>query len=223
MDHTAIFTSIYDREYWGSNGDPSYKGSSGAGSSPEFNRDYVPWLRRFLQDHNIRSVVDIGAGDFRCGPAIYDGLDIDYRGFDVVSDVVAATRLRHPTRSFAVMDCYAERARLPPADLCILKDVLQHWSTAEIYEFLDYAVSSKRFKTIMICNCSKQKKDNKDIRTGFQRQLSAAFFPLKRYGATPVFHYETKEVSFIHPVDASIEPENRDRGRIQEPIQQVPI
>jgi len=195
--HTAIFTSIYDREYWGSNGDPAYRGSSGTGSSPEFNEEYVVWLREFLQSHRIRSVVDIGSGDFRCGPAIYGGLDIDYRGFDVVADVVAATRWKHPSMSFETLDCFAERSRLPPADLCILKDVLQHWSTDEIYEFLDDIVASKRYSYILICNCSKQKKNNKDIRTGFQRQLSASLYPLKRYGATPVFTYKTKEVSQI--------------------------
>ena len=198
--HTAIFTSIYDREYWGSNGDPAYRGSSGTGSSPEFNEEYVVWLREFLQSRRIRSVVDIGSGDFRCGPAIYGGLDIDYKGFDVVADVVAATRLKHPSMSFETLDCFAERNCLPPADLCILKDVLQHWSTDEIYEFLDDIVASKRYSYILICNCSKQKKNNKDIRTGLQRQLSAALLPLKRYAAVPVFTYKTKEVSIISKI-----------------------
>jgi hypothetical protein len=75
--------------------------------------------------------------------------------------------------------------------------VLQHWTTAEIYEFMDFLVASKLYKIILIVNCSRQKKDNKDIRTGYQRQLSADYLPLRRYGAKKLFAYETKEVSVI--------------------------
>jgi hypothetical protein len=195
MDHTQIFTDIYEREYWGSNM-MSYRGSSGSGSSVEFNRDYISWLRGFLQEYGYRSVVDIGCGDFRCGPAIYDGLAVDYTGFDVYEPMLESLRAQHPSRRFYVQDCFRDR-RLPRADLCIMKDVLQHWTTAEIYDFMDFLVASKLYKTILIVNCSRQKKDNKDIRTGRQRQLSADYLPLKHYGAKKVFAYETKEVSLV--------------------------
>lgn len=192
LKHTQIFTGIYEREYWGSN-NQTYKGSSGSGSSVEFNREYIPWLRNFIQEHRIQSVVDIGCGDFRCGPAIYDGLDVTYTGFDVYEPMIQSLQqYSTPTRQFRVQDCFANRA-LPQADMCILKDVLQHWTTAEIYDFMDFLTT--QYKTILICNCSRQKKNNKDIKTGKHRQLSSAFLPLKHYGARPVFTYETKEVS----------------------------
>lgn len=173
-----------------------YRGSSGTGSSVEFNREYIRWLRSFIQEHRIQSVVDLGCGDFRCGPAIYDGLDIDYTGLDVYEPMLESLRAQHPFSRFITQDFFASR-NLPRGDLCIMKDVLQHWTTTEIYDFMDFLVTSKLYKTILIVNCSRQKKDNKDIRTGRQRQLSADYLPLRHYGAKKVFNYETKEVSLV--------------------------
>lgn len=192
MTHTQVFTDIYKREYWGSNSHPLYRGSSGSGSSIDYNGPYISWLRDFLITNQIRSVVDVGCGDFRCGPAIYDGLDINYVGYDVYADLITANQREFDYR-FEQRDCFVDREL--SGDLCILKDVLQHWSTDEIYDFLDSIVG--RFRYILICNCSKQKRNNKTIRTGLHRQLSADFLPLKRYSAKKLFLYDTKEVSVI--------------------------
>jgi hypothetical protein len=192
MTHEQIFTDIYRREYWGSNAHPLYRGSSGSGSSIDFNRPYIDWLRSFLIEHKIRTVVDVGCGDFRCGPAIYNGLDIDYVGYDVYADLIAANQ-RDFAYHFEKRDCFVDRDLT--GDLCILKDVLQHWSTAEIYDFLNSLVG--RFRFIVICNCSRQKRNNKTIRAGLHRQLSADFLPLRYYLAKKVLNYETKEVSVI--------------------------
>ena len=174
----------------------SYRGSSGSGSSVEFNRDYIPWLRGFFKEYGVHSVVDIGCGDFRCGPAIYDGLDIEYTGLDVYEPMLETLRAQHPSRRFITQDCFTNR-NLPSADICIMKDILQHWTTAEIYNFIDFLVASKLYKIILIVNCSRQKKNNKDIRTGRHRQLSADYLPLRHYDAKKVFMYETKEVSLV--------------------------
>lgn len=198
MSHTEIFTDIYEREYWGQNLHPAYRGSSGSGSAEAYNEAYIAWVRDFFQTKNIESVVDVGCGDFRCGPATYNGLNISYVGLDVYEPMIAANSIEYPTKSFRVLDCYTNRSEIPAADLCILKDVLQHWSNEEVYNFLDEITASKKFKYILICNCSRQKRI-KDTRTGHQRQLSADFFPLKKYNPTKVFTYDTKEVSLIEP------------------------
>jgi len=82
-------------------------------------------------------------------------------------------------------------------DICILKDVIQHWSLNEIYLFLDYLTESKKFKYILLVNCCNQKKDNPYCWTGNFRHLSCNFFPLKKYNAIKIDNYNTKEVSII--------------------------
>lgn len=82
-------------------------------------------------------------------------------------------------------------------DVCILKDVLQHWSLDNIYNFLDYLVENKKFKYILICNCCSQTQDNTNIEDGNWRYLSCHYFPLKKYNPRKLYNYDTKEVCVI--------------------------
>jgi hypothetical protein len=79
-----IFTSIYENCMWGNNNNNEYKGSSGGGSDVYLNKDtYVLFLKNFINTNSIKTVVDLGCGDFRCGKLIYDDLNVLYSGYDV--------------------------------------------------------------------------------------------------------------------------------------------
>ena len=66
------FTNIYETNAWGNNQNVEYSGSSGDGSLIEYNKDtYVPFLKKFITDNNIKTIVDLGCGDFQCGKLIY--------------------------------------------------------------------------------------------------------------------------------------------------------
>ena len=84
-----IFSSIYKNCLWGSNGNSNYQGSSGDGSSPEYNIDYIDFIKKFIDDNNIKSVSDGGCGDWRLGSSLYYDLDIEYNGYDVYSELIA--------------------------------------------------------------------------------------------------------------------------------------
>ena len=197
------FTSIYENFVWGNNNIDGYNGSSGGGSSVSFNKDtYIPFLKKFiLQNNNIKKVVDLGCGDFRCGELIYNDLDINYLGYDAYQKVVDYNNKRYidsDKYSFKHLDFFNYKEELESADMCILKDVIQHWKTEHIYSFLDYLVSSKKFKYIVIVNCCHQTKDDDDIyENGGWRGLSCDFFPLKKYNPQKLYNYQSKEVSII--------------------------
>lgn len=94
---------------------------------------------------------------------------------------------------------------MPPyknrADMMILKDVLQHWSNADIVSFLDK--NATRFKYTLITNTQSQSFDNEDIETGQTRGLSAKFEPLKKYNPEILAVIQTtirSEVSLISNV-----------------------
>ena len=78
------FTNIYENNIWGGiNKNNEYNGNSGGGSDINFNIDtYVPVLKHFILNNNVKSVVDLGCGDFKCGKLIYDDLDIKYIGLN---------------------------------------------------------------------------------------------------------------------------------------------
>lgn len=195
-----IFTQIYENKVWGDNGNLEYSGSSGGGSEIDYNKDtYVVLLRKIIMNNNIKNIVDLGCGDFKCGKLIYDDLDITYTGYDAYNKIIEYNSKHHSSTkyTFIHLDFSKEIKNLVSGDMCILKDVLQHWSTDNIYKFLDELVESKKFKYILICNCCHQRKDNIDIQDGQTRPLSSNYFPLKKYNPKILYYYNTKEVSVI--------------------------
>lgn len=199
------FTNVYESKLWGNNNVAEYSGSSGGGSTLNYNKDtYVPFLKKFINDNNIKNIVDLGCGDFICGKIIYDDLDILYTGYDTYKKVVDYNSKTHslPKYSFIHLDFYNNKENIISGDLCILKDVIQHWSLDNIYTFLDYLVEHKKFKYILICNCCNQTRDNTDITNGKFRPLNCKYFPLKKYNPTELYYYASKEVSVIETKSA---------------------
>jgi hypothetical protein len=196
----SYFTNVYEKGAWGDNQNTEYKGSSGGGSDIEYNKDtYVPFLKDFIRQNRIHTVVDLGCGDFRCGTLIYDDLDIEYIGYDTYKKVVEYNSKQYPLPkySFHHLDFYAQKERIQGGDLCILKDVLQHWKMDEIYTFLDYLVDKRLFKYILLCNCSNQSIDNPE-NEGRSTPLSVHFLPLKKYYPVKLYTFYSKEVSVIN-------------------------
>jgi hypothetical protein len=195
-----VFTDIYENNLWGNDYNDYYKGSSGGGSEINYNKDtYIPLLRNFIIENNIQTVVDLGCGDFKCGKMIYDDLDIYYTGYDAYKKMIDfhLTQYSLPKYNFINLDVCNKKEYIINGDLCILKDVMQHWSLRNIYEFLDYVVYNKKFKYILITNCCNQESDNIDINNGGFRKLSCNFLPLKKYNAKKLYNYDSKEVSVI--------------------------
>ena len=195
-----IFTNIYENNIWGNNNNDEYNGCSGGGSAIDYNKDnYIPFLKKFIADNNIKKIVDLGCGDFLCGKIIYDDLDILYSGYDTYKKIIDynSKKCTQPKYSFIYLDFYNNKESIVNGDMCILKDVIQHWSLDHIYKFLDYLVESKKFKYILICNCCNQTQDNTDIQNGDCRPLSCEYLPLKKYNPKKLYNYQSKEVSVI--------------------------
>jgi hypothetical protein len=198
--HITIFTDIYENCVWGNNCEIEYNGTSGLGSEINYNKDYIFFLKKFIRENNISKITDLGCGDFKCGKSIYDDLEnISYLGYDAYDKIVNNNNNLYDKNKykFIHLDFYNERYKIEESELCIIKDVLQHWKLNEIYIFLDYLLNTKKFKYILICNCCDQTKDNTEIITGDFRPLSCNFFPLKRYKPIKLYNYNSKEISLI--------------------------
>lgn len=207
VDDISVFTDIYENKIWGDNGNPEYKGTSGTGSTLEFTTlHYIPFVRNFIRSNEIATIVDLGCGDFKCGEALYQDLDIEYIGVDAYEKVIQHHQKKYgsmdpPRFQFHHLNFRIHISDLPEADLCIIKDVLQHWNILQIYMFLDELVQCGKFKYIMICNCCCQEKDNQDIAPGEWRGLTVDMYPLKKYNPTKVSCVERKEISIISSFD----------------------
>lgn len=127
------FATVYAEGDWGADGGLRF--CSGYGSRPENFAPYAAFVSDYIRRHGIRRVLDIGCGDFRVGRAV-DLHGAEYLGVDIVSALVAhnTRQFGSDTVRFARLDAGIDP--LPAADLCLVKQVLQHWSDADILSFL---------------------------------------------------------------------------------------
>lgn len=145
-DIENAFTQVYESAGWAANSEG--QGCSGPGSNLENTRLYRVFLQAFLQDHNIRSVVDVGCGDWEFSQTI-DWKGINYTGFDVVKYVIESNRKRFGSDHIQFVHGDATSMNLPKADLLICKEVLQHLSTEDVQRFLKQL---PKFKYCLLTN-----------------------------------------------------------------------
>jgi SAM-dependent methyltransferase len=126
------FGNIYRTSEWES------RSRSGPGSLPELNAVYLEKLKEVIRDHKIQSVVDIGCGDWTLYQDEFQWQDMNtrYLGVDVVPELVEKLNATYGRGNVEFRCLDVNGSELPSADLYILKDVLQHWPTDRVLEFL---------------------------------------------------------------------------------------
>jgi SAM-dependent methyltransferase len=127
------FRNIYRTKAWGDNGT---RFCSGAGSGGPASEQYCAFVTKFIRDHQVQSVVDLGCGDFAVGKHIVEASGVRYTGIDVVPELIEhhKSTVHDPRVNFRCADITNEA--LPAADLCLVRQVLQHLSNDEIMKVL---------------------------------------------------------------------------------------
>lgn len=200
MDATSLFSGIYSEDRW--------NGGSGPGSTPAFCQPVAEFLAAYIRDNRIRSLVDLGCGDFQWMPTVLAETGVTYCGLDVVPAVIARHRAAWPGRRFDVVDVSAAPAgEIPAADLYWSKDVLQHWPSQVVADFLDRFFAAKPEAHLLVCNCAGQPAGGRvlDDRWHFA-PLDATQSPLADFGPELVFAWGGKHVYRLHQRSASALP-----------------
>mmetsp|Transcript_84116 Transcript_84116/g.139178 ORF Transcript_84116/g.139178 Transcript_84116/m.139178 type:complete len:283 (+) Transcript_84116:70-918(+) len=199
MSVEEAFTKIYRTDAWG-------KGS-GAGSVPVHCLKWIEFVRRFVREHKVESVVDLGCGDWQFSPYIYHDLAVKYTGYDVVKHVIEDNRKNWGDHGYVFE--HLEFSTLVPqirdAELYIIKDVLQHWSSARVTAFLRQLLGTKsRLRHVLLCNCAEPEDwPEDDICDGGWRPLFASRHPLNQFSPEVLLHFPSlpnkKEVCVLRP------------------------
>ena len=128
------FSAIYESHAWGSRPDRPF--CSGNGSVREDAvGPYCEMIRAVIEGNNIKRMVDLGCGDFGVGSRLTRP-DVHYVGVDVVPDLISYNRERFgsPSVEFRCLNIIEDQ--LPPGDLCLVRQVLQHLSNRQIQKTL---------------------------------------------------------------------------------------
>lgn len=129
---SEIFSEIYRRRLWGQPA-ADRKFSSGHGSYMDLHVEpYVAAIGQFARGLSRKpSVVDLGCGDFNVGSRIREYFST-YIACDVAPEVLEENRTRFADLDveFRQLDMISDA--YPDADVCIIRQVLQHLSNADI-------------------------------------------------------------------------------------------
>ena len=136
-----VFGRIYKTDEW--------EGGSGQGSRVGATERYRAVLETVVGAVDVRSVVDVGCGDWQFSQLV-DWSGVSYLGLDVVPDVIDRNRSRFGGHEveFELRDVVNQP--LPAGDLLICKDVLQHWPNDAIGNFLE--TTRGRYRYMLLTN-----------------------------------------------------------------------
>ena len=138
-----VFTKVYTDGMWG--GDPGTF-FSGPGSNEEAARPYAEFVMRFVTERNVTSVVDLGCGDFRVGRLIAAS-GVSYTGVDVVEGLIADNTRRYASSTVRFQCADITSDALPDGELCLVREVFQHLSNAQVSATL---ARLSRYKYVLI-------------------------------------------------------------------------
>ena len=129
-----VFNRVYRRSLWGGSvGSPGFY--SGDGSHDSSVADYVALVRRIVKDGGVKSILEIGCGDFSVATLYAQDCE-RYTGVDVVPELIEYNRTQFGTETVDFLLADAAKREMPEADLCLVRQVFQHLSNRDISNIL---------------------------------------------------------------------------------------
>ncbi len=162
----GIFSQIYAHGAWVMR--ENQESLSGVGSTDSATRDLSVRLAAFLREVGCRRLVDIGCGDFNWMRSV-EG-DFEYRGIDVVPQVIAQNNARYGSerRRFLCADATSEP--IETGDVAICREVLFHLSFDDGLRLL-CNIKAAGFRHVLFTT-DKSVWFNSDIRSGDFRRIN---------------------------------------------------
>ncbi len=138
------FTSIYLKNKWGGVKGEFY---SGEGSYMEvYVSTYCETIKKFVKENDIVEVCDLGCGDFHVA-SLWLEENIKYTGIDIVREMIEAHKVKYDMSNVNFMCLDIVEDELPDAQLCIIRQVLQHLDNDEISQIL---AKTKKYPYVII-------------------------------------------------------------------------
>ena len=139
------FEEIYSQHKWGG------VSKSGPGSDPHATKEYVKFINNFLQDNiNIKSIVEIGCGDWATTRLLKFPTDYSYLGYDIVSSVIEENTRQFGGKKTRFICADFMSSEIETGDLILIKDVLQHLSNDVVNTFINNILP--KYKVAIITN-----------------------------------------------------------------------
>lgn len=190
-DAAAVFTAAYTKNLW--------DGGSGAGSRNQWVQATAALVNTVMAAAGWRSVADAGSGDGVVQSNIWAET---YTGVDVCKFQIDRCRSKWPERAWVHADFYKDLDALPSADLLLVRDVLNHWPSEWVVDWVARVRRAGRWKAALFIQDAEQRYDGEDTFLGGHRGLDPNFYPLNVLGLNEVSRMWSKAVLMIKPQSA---------------------
>lgn len=157
-----IFEDIVKHNRW-------KKHPCGPGSTFGYTENLRLNLGKFLEKHNITSMIDAPCGDYSW-MSVTDLPSIqEYVGGDIVEFLIKANQEKYPNHKFKQIDLTQDI--LPNVDLLFCRDCLLHLSFEDIDKVFKN-ISRSNIKYVLLSNWYEDAENSRNIQTGEARYLN---------------------------------------------------
>ena len=167
-NNAAIFNNIYKNNLWGKSNESPDNFSSGFGSDTINSAGYIELVATYIINNKIKSVVDIGCGDFRVASEILKRIphDVSYTGLDVANVIIERNQRLYQNERIHFAQADATESPLPEGDLVLVREVLQHLSNKNITAVLKRVVGKYEYNIITNTIANSARAYNIDLPSG---------------------------------------------------------
>lgn len=159
-----VFSRHYQTNYWAD--DESVSGHGSTVAATKAIRLVLPPL---MEHYGIRSVLDIPCGDLNWAHKVKWP---SYIGADIVPELVAEAKAKYPDFDLRVLNITTDP--LPQVDLILCRDLLGHFSNADVKKAL--ANIKKSGATYLLATTFPEHETSGNIETGEWRPINLASF-----------------------------------------------
>ncbi len=143
-----IFDNVYRDSYWGV--DEEESPISGRGShEKEVVEPYVEEVSALLTLLELPTVVDMGCGDFNVGKRLV-AKAARYLACDISETIIEINRKRFASENLQFRIVNLIEDPLPRADVCLIRQVLQHLSNRDILAFVDSLHAERPYRYLIV-------------------------------------------------------------------------
>lgn len=170
------FTKIYDLNYWTT----EESGPSGIGGVKDESIPYLEFLQDFIDRSNLRTIVDLGCGDFLLMKYIKIPKNTKYIGVDIVDALVDKNSKQYSKDNikFEAIDNLSDFEKYS-GDLLIVKDVIQILTIDQIFYIIKTVLPKYKYAIIVsnFFSLRSQHPQNADIIDGDSRGINLEIAP----------------------------------------------
>lgn len=127
-----VFTKIYTNNEWGGEVGTF---CSGSGSQTVVAQKYCEMVKEFVNQHEVKTILDLGCGDFNVGKNCQIQ-GVKYIGIDIVHLLIDRNINEFGSNNIEFRCLNIIEDELPEADLVLVRQVLQHLSNDQILKIL---------------------------------------------------------------------------------------